>query len=287
MKVAFVYEYKNDIDWGTPQGLERSFVEYGCETDKYNINPQDCNFEKLISRSHQYDLIFICKAGPSDSFDKELKHLHSSANTKIFMEFGDDIPPSSFFQKRKYYVDHIFTPDLRCHKKYLKDGFPSSWMPSWCDDSIFYKTNTERENICVTSCIGERPLLREFSDYYGGKFLHRRVKNEENTTFYNSGTFTYQFARWNELTRRIFEAGGCGNAVITNRIDPETGIYDLFPEDECVVYFSTTEEAFDKMNRLYEDDEYRNFLANNLYNEIMSKHRVCHRINQILNVFNK
>ena len=41
------------------------------------------------------------------------------------------------------------------------------------------------------------------------------------------------------------------------------------------------------MIRLYQDDEYRNKLANNLYKEITEKHLSKHRVKQILDFYNE
>jgi hypothetical protein len=290
MKIAMSWYFDplEKQEWSTPLGLHNSFKSSGCSIDKYHFHPQRCDLSELRSKADDYDLIFFCMAGPSESFDNELKLLKASTKTKIFMEFGDDIPQhitgSNFFKTRKYYVDGIFTLDLRCHNSYLEEGLPSHWMPVWCDDSIFYKQDVARDNVCVTTCLGQRPLLDEFKNRFGDKFKHKKVFGDNNSNFYNSGTFTYQFARYDELTRRIFEAGGCGNAVITNRISKDTGIYNLFIEDEDICYFSTADEAYEKMIKLYGDDEYRNKLSTNIYNKILNNHLVGHRAKQVLHI---
>lgn len=290
MKIAMAWHYENDDPgiWSTPLSFAYAFEDLSHSVDYYGFIPTHCDLSKLIDVSNNYDLIFICLAGPSPSFDNELIRLKEKTNTPIYMEFGDDIPTSNFFQVRKHYVDGIFTLDKRCHNRYKAEGLPSNWMPVFCDPRIFYKQDqAKRDNICVTTCGHDRPLLREFTNLFGDKFITKRVKPEDNSDFFNSGTFTYQFARYDELTRRIMEAGGCGNAIITNRIDADTGIYDLFPEDECIAYFSSAQEAHEKMIRLYQDDEYRNKLANNLYKEITEKHLSKHRVKQILDFYNE
>jgi spore maturation protein CgeB len=288
MKIAVAYHFdenKPDL-WSTPSGIVNAFSKKNYIVKQYALDPKNCNMDKLISDANNYDLIFICWCGPSLIFDNELKKLKSSIKTKIFLELGDEPQTKNDNQERIKYVDAFFTPDLRCHKEYISRGLPSHWMTHWCDDSIFYKKeNTNRQNICVTSCIGYRPLINEFTQIFKDKFVNKNVWGYDNTDYFNSGTFTYQFARFDEITRRIFEAGGCGNAIITNRISPETGIYDLFIEDEDICYFSTAQEAYEKMLRLYEDHEYRNKLANNIHKKIIENHLVGNRVGQILKVF--
>tara|TARA_R100000008_G_C3585055_1_gene171595 strand:+ start:172 stop:1038 length:867 start_codon:yes stop_codon:yes gene_type:complete len=285
MKIALVASEGNKTaKWSTPIGLSKAFSKKGHDVDNYYLNAKQCDFSKIEENSDGYDLIFFCWCGPSPSFDENLKKLKSKTETPVYLELGDEPQTYTHNQQRINHVDAFFTPDLRCHMHYRGRNLPSHWMTHWCDDEIFYKTNTERENICVTTCIGERPLLHMFSRSYGGKFINKKVSDYENTEFYNSGTITYQFARFDEITRRIFEAGGCGNAIITNRISPDTGIYDLFKEDEDICYFSNEGEAIEKMRKLYNDDDYRNHLANNIYKKIKEKHLVGNRIDQILEV---
>ena len=287
MKIAMAWHYENGDTgfWSTPLSFANGFKAFNHSIDYYGFIPANCDLSNLIDTADSYDLIFICLAGPSPSFDNELIRLKSKTNTPVFMEFGDDIPTSNFFMTRKMFVDHIATPDLRCCKKYLDEGLSAHWCPNFCDPSVFYKKDVDRQNICVTTCGHDRPLLKEFTDIFGDRFVSKRVLPQDNADFYNSGTFTYQYARWNEITRRIFEAGGCGNAIITNRLSEDSGIYELFPEDECVAYFSTPQEAYEKMARLYEDDEYRNKLSSNIYKTIIEKHLAKHRAKKILEAY--
>jgi len=290
MNIAFSWDRASGCDrnnWNSCSCIAYEFERLGHTFDYYPFDPDNTNFDKLITNAHKYDFLYMGVAGPHQSFDNELQKLRSKTSTKVMMEFGDDIPTSNFFIFRKTLTDHIITPDLRCCKKYLDEGFSAHWHPNFCDPNIYYKINQDRKNICVTTCGHNRPLLKEFSEMFGEKFIAKHVSPQDSANFYNSGTFTYQYARWNELTRRIFEAGGCGNAVITNRLSEDSGIYDLFPEDECVAYFSTPKEAYEKMIKLYEDDDYRNYLANNLYKTVIEKHLVQHRVQKILEAYNE
>jgi hypothetical protein len=288
MNIAISYHFNenNPDNWNTPLGIVNSFQKKGHTVFQYALDPARCNMDKLIRDSKNYDFIFICWCGPSTSFDSELERLKSSGHATIFLELGDEPQTKNDNQERIKYADAFFTPDLRCHKEYVSRGLPSHWMTHWCDDSVFYKKdNPDKKNICVTSCIGYRPLINEFQQIFKEKFVNKQVWGYDNTDYYNSGTFTYQFARFDEITRRIFEAGGCGNAIITNRISVETGIYDLFVEDEDICYFSTPQEAYEKMIRLYEDHDYRNKLANNIYKKIKENHLVGNRVDRILQVY--
>lgn len=84
----------------------------------------------------------------------------------------------------------------------------------------------------------------------------------------------------------FMEGGGCRNAIIQNRISPETGIYELFEEDVDMCYYSSVQECVDKVRRLLEDEEYRNKLTTNMYEKITKYHMVGNRVDQVLEVYN-
>lgn len=290
MNIVLCFHAPNGVkegDWSTPIGLAKSFVKKGHKVDLFTV--KDANkftLDELIKVSNRYDLLFFCWAGPSNTFDSELLKLKQNTKSKVFLELGDD-EPIGFrnVQNRIRIPDAIFPPDLRCHSKYLSMGLNSHWLPCWCDDELFYKKNNPaRKNICVTTC-GSRPYVDKLQSTFGDRFLNTRVFGYENTDFYNSGTISYQFARYDEVTRRLFEVGGCGNALLTNRISKETGIFDLFIEDEDIAYFSDENECIEKMDKLLNDDEYRNKLANNIHQKITNYHLVGNRVDQIMKVY--
>jgi hypothetical protein len=289
MNIALCYDFGNPLKphkWSTPIGLGKAFEKKGNNVTHYSLDPKNCDFTTLLRESNNYDLIFFCWCGPSQSFDVGLQILKLNTKAKIFIELGDDEPLGyRNVQHRIQYVDAMFTPDLRCHRNYLAMNLPSTWLPVWCDDEIFYyKPEVARTNRCVTS-VGDRPFVHELQTKYGELFLNIKVWEYDNTNYLNSGTIGYQYARYNEITRRLFEMGGCKLAILTNRISPETGIYDLFTDDEDIAYFSTEEECLYKMDKLINDDEYRNKLATNMHNKVISKHLIGHRVDEILKVF--
>lgn len=289
MNIAIVYHYNplDKISYGTPQSIE-SYLHNKHKVDKFLLDPTNCNFSSLIDNSNKYDVIIIFYAGPSISFDGELKKLKENTKTKIFLELGDEPQTYPHNQQRINYANAIFTPDLRCHKNYISRGYKSYWMTHWCDNSYFYyNTSITKQNTVITTC-GQRPPYTDMlSKYLNNKFINKKINYEDNNTFYNSGTIVFQHARWDEITRRIFEGGGCKNAILANRISSETGIYDLFKEDEDICYYNDQMDCIKKVSRLLHDTEYREKLANNIYNKITNNHLTKHRCDLLLGALNE
>ncbi len=288
MNIAIVYHYNPDVqnEWGTPQGIENN-LKLQHKVDRYLLDPKNCNFSQLIDNSNYYDLIIIFYAGPSSSFDKELQILRKNTKCKIFLELGDEPQTFSHNQQRINFVDALFTPDLRCHNHYKSKGYNSYWMTHWCDNNIFYhEPKIEIENVCVTTCGDRPPYTNVLNNFFKDKFINKKINFYENTKFYNSGTVVFQYARWDEITRRIFEGGGCKKAILTNRISKETGIYNLFKEDEDICYYSSEIECVNKLAKLLNDHDYREKISNNMYNKIINNHLTSNRCELMIGVFN-
>lgn len=286
MNILLAYHSVPEKDiWSTPLGLGKAFQKKDHNVIYVpELNPHNINFDDIYKHIDFVDFIVFCWCGPSHSFDNEIQKLKYNTNKKIYLELGDEPQTFLYNQKRIFFADGLLTPDLRCHKHYLSRGLPSYWMPCWCDDEIFYKKEIpNKKNVCVTTC-GNRPFVDKLSEKFKDQFVNQRVWNYDNTEFFNSGTVSYQYARHDEVTRRLFEVGGCGNAILTNRISPESGIYELFTEDEDMAFFTTEEECLAKMDKLLNDSVYRNTLSTNLYKKITTKHMVGNRVDEIINI---
>jgi hypothetical protein len=283
--IAFEYDENNPNNWTTPQGIEHE-LKKNHNVERYQLNPKGCNFEKIIDNSNKYDFILCFHAGPSASFDSQLEKLKKNTKTKILIELGDEPQTMAHNQKRINFVDAFFTPDKRCRDYYISKGYKSIWMNHWCDNSIFYyNKDIETKNICVTTCGERKPYTDILPKFFKDKFINKKTEREENNQFYNSGIVVFQYARWDEITRRIFEGGGCKKAILTNRLSKETGIDDLFLEDEDICYYSNEVECVNKLSKLLYDEEYREKLSNNLYKKIINSHLTQNRSDLIINTF--
>jgi hypothetical protein len=287
MKIALSYDDNVKHVWSTPVGFGLAMERAGHQVDHFGFDPQNCSLSNLVDQANSYDLIVFMIAGPSASFDAELMRLKQNTKTKIFLEAGDDLPNSGYHANRVNHVDGIFTPDYRCHLNYTSKKLPSVWFPVWCDDEIFYYDKSiPRENVCVTTC-GERPNADLLQRLFLEKFINKRVSYGENTKLFNSGTISYQYARYDEVTRRLVEAGGCKLAILTNRISEDSGINILFKEDENICYFSSQEECVQKITKLFYDEEYRDRISKNMYNLIQQKHLIKHRISDMIDYYSR
>lgn len=288
MKIAIAWHHEDGIKeyWDTPRGISIAFEKLGHEIGEYGFDPKNCDLSRLIKDVENYDFILIMYAGGSDTLDSEIKKLRKLTKKKILIEMGDEPQTNGSNQVRLQYADAIFTPDLRCQKNYISRGINSYWLTHWGDEFMFdYDETIPRQNRCVTTC-GQRYGTDYIKSNLGDYFLNERIPVEENKKFYNSGTVSFQFANFDEITRRVMEAGGCKLAMVTNAISPETGIYDIFKHEEDILYYRDPNEAINCISRLLSDHNLREKLANNLYDKINKFHRSKIRCEQLLKIFN-
>ena len=290
MKIAMLWH--GDITaaeeyWNVPLGLMFAFTKLGHSVDKYKFDAANCNLEEFFPRANDYDFIWVSWPWRSPSLDEQLKKLKTISNTKIILEMGDE--PQTFGQgvERAKVVDVIYTPDARCKDKYLEMGLKNVyWLNHYGDEFLFYYNDQiPRNNVCVTTC-GQRPGIEYVQSSLGDKFINKRIPAQENNFFYNSGMVAYQYANNDEITRRIFEAGGCKLAVVANRISTATGIYDLFIDGRDILYYSTPQEAVEKINYLLNNEYVRNAIAENMYKKVNMYHRAETRAKQIIDIIN-
>lgn len=270
--------------WNCPLGLSFALKRLGHNVDVFKFDAVNCNLEKFFNVANDYNFIWASWPWTSKSFDEQLKKLKTITDKKLILEMGDE--PQTFGQgvERAKIADVIYTPDIRCQKKYIEMGINAHWITHWGDEYLFNYNNTiPRSNLCVTTC-GVEKYIKYLSSSLGSNFIYRKTLAQENNEFYNSGTIAFQYARWDEITRRIFEAGGCKLAVVTNRISTATGIYDLFIDNKDILYYDTEQDAAEKIRYLLNNEYIRNSLSENIYKKINLYHRAEERAKQIISI---
>jgi glycosyltransferase involved in cell wall biosynthesis len=271
--------------WNCPLGLSFAFKRLGHIVDVYKFDAANCNLDRLYPNIAKYEFISVFWPWTSNSLDNQIKKIRTCYNGKIIIELGDE--PQTFGQafERIKYVDAAFTPDFRCFQKYKEMGINYvSWLNHWGDEFLFkYKEEIPRKNVCITTC-GDRPGINYIQSSLGDKFVNKKIPPRENTDFYNSGTVAFQYARYDEITRRLFEAGGCKLAVVTNRISAATGIYDLFVDGKDVLYYSNPTEAVEQIEYLLNNQYVRETLAERIYSKVNVYHRAETRAQQIIDI---
>jgi hypothetical protein len=276
-----IEEYKKcgkEKYWSTPRGIYDAFLkdERISEIRWYPL-PRGNEFG-FIELKKQYDdgefvpdIIFYMSCGPANAdkfFNKE-----NFPKSKLVVECGDEPQTFSYNVERTKNADLILTPDVECYLHYKSIGYDVIFTSHWTDMNIFYSSFTTYEPFdVVTSMYGERgEVVSYLQENLGSSFyLKNNLKDIENGDLYRNGKIVFQKARYGEITRRIFEGMSCKKLVITDRIDSNKQLEDIFIEDEEIILYSSKEEALEKIQFYLNNNQERNRIAENGYKKVIS-----------------
>ena len=285
MKIALLSDYSIDDYysigsekyWSTGRGIYDAFVlDERIEEIRWYPTPSICkNFGFVELKKHYEsnefvpDIIFwmVCGPAPDELFNK-----NNFPKSKLVIDCGDEPQTMHYNQKRIQNADLILTPDVECYLHYKSLGYNVIFTSHWTDLNIYYPSFTDYEPFdVVTSMYGNRG---EVINYLQGKlessfYLKNNLKDIENGDLYRNGKIVFQKARYGEVTRRIFEGMSCKKLVITDRLSSNKQLDQIFKEDEEIVFYSSKEEAFEKIKFYLNNDQERNRIAENGYKKVI------------------
>ena len=285
MKIALLSDYsldeylkhKKEKFWSTPRGIFDAFVndERVGEIKWYPTPSKDKSFG-FSELKKQYDsgefipeIIFWMSCGP---FPDELFHKNHFPKSKLVVDCGDEPQTMHYNQKRTKNADLILTPDIDCYLHYKSLGYDTIFTSHWSDLNIYYPSFTDYEPFdVVSSMYGERGEIISYLQENLGKSFYNKTGliDIENGDLFRNGKIVFQKSRYGEVTRRIFEAMSCKKMVIADRISPNKQLNEIFKEDEEIVFYSTKEEALEKIQFYLNNNQERNRIAENGYNKVI------------------
>ena len=282
MKITFIYDYKANEMWSTPLSLLNEFKERGWETEIVPIpNGDDSQLQLWIQQDTPTDIVLFMDWGRFDSkwLDKSLK-----PNSFWIQESGDD--PQNF--ERNYpkasRFHYTITPDKQSAEEYKNRGINAEWVPHWADTAVQFPMNLEPKYVGVTSRgNGGSEFLDYLTNWAEGAIGNQNGMNAiEHTEFLNTGLIVIQNSRWGEITRRIFEGMACGKLVLTDRLNINKGLEELFIDGQEIVLYNDMFDCIEKMNYYNENEEERETIAYNGMAKVIANHTQIQRVDKLI-----
>lgn len=286
MKVLIVYEYKDSEVWSTPLSLLNAFNR---------IPGIICTRRKLIHNEEfhdeYYDIIVVCDWKGISPIFTEYKKMYP--NVFLIRESGDT--PQNYDNHRMmlHRYDFTFTPDFRSSVAYNNLGYWSSWITHFADPDIHKIYPKEQDPVGdyypvrSTRGPGGSMFLDTLSKLMPDKFLNKNgMLGEEYGRFLSGGLITVQNSRWGEITRRLFEAGACGSMILTDRLDKDTHIDDIFVENESIVYYDNMQECISKINYYLANPDKAREIAMKGREVVMNGYTSDHVAKQLIDIYN-
>lgn len=291
--VALFHEpASNQNQWSTPKGLISQIHKLGVEVINLPFKQPESNFfpdiEQLLSLGA--DVIIIFYAGQSRPLEQWMAALRVAIDQQgkqilIVSELGDEPQTQSSNAVRAQLSDLCITPDVECASFWRNLGCDAHWLTHWADEQIFYRNQSCVKKNFVATTVGKRKYVWMLRLLFGRVFINRTCNGIENNTFYNSALIAFQYARWGEVTRRIFEAGACGCCVFTNRLNHKKCLEDIFEDGKSIVLYRNRLDLILKLIKyLYLESAEAKRIGNHAATVIQRHHTASARAQLLLNI---
>jgi hypothetical protein len=279
--------------WSTPMGLSAALSSEGARVVSYPFtNPAAVTFPSLSQLlADQIDAVLIFYAGPSPSLDAELIKLRlmidaQQSGLKIICELGDEPQTRRHNATRVQISDLCLSPDHPSVLQWRSLGAPCVWYTHWADTSVFSESQDVLRDQFVVTTMGRRRYATRLSLLLGRHFENRHCRGTENGVFYSKGLIAFQYARWNEITRRVFEAAACGCCILTNRLPAATCMEEIFPADVAIVYYEGFFSLLIALWKLMMKPALRQAIASEGQRRVLLGHTQLIRAQQLLSYLN-
>lgn len=289
-EIAFIFAHRETDVWSTPLSVVNEFKRRGWKTQIYSLfdendNYTDKNIQKLLDTCHSDvgapDIIFHMDWGRHTS--NILSRLKSTGAYCI-MEAGDDPQNQIRNSVKAPYFDLILTPDYESNEFYKSKGYNSIWWTHFADTEIHSPQDSEIRYVAVTSRgKGGSDFLDKITDHGQGLIGNKNgFQGAEHSKFLCEGLLVVQNSRWGEITRRIFEGMACGKMVLTDRLNKNKHLEDLFQDEWEIVYYDDMVDCLNKINFYHINKDIREDIAKRGKEKTLANHTQIQRVDQII-----
>lgn len=275
MKITFIYAYEQGETWSTPMSILNEFVKRKWDTEIVSIGSNrtgiytDNQLKEWVQNKTHTDIVLFMDWGRFDSPWLDKKH---KPDAFWIQESGDD-PQNWQRNSPKAHKFHLtITPDHDSYLAYKEIGINAEWITHFADTAVQFPMNLDPEYVAVTTRgFGNSKFLDYLTQWSDGAIgNHNGLDEKEHTKFLNKGLMVIQNSRWGEITRRIFEGMACGKLVLTDRLNDNKKLHELFKEGDEIVYYTDMADCIEKINYYNEFEEERERIAHNGMQKVLN-----------------
>jgi len=294
MRIAIIAGF-NDLDvrgWSKAFAFGDKFESLGHSVTSFNIYKVDSvgnylgytddQLRDFIARQHEFDFVLLL-----DCWDF-ISPLYAYINIPSIIETGND--PLSLQQNlsKTQYFDMICSPDKLCVQRYKEHGLNAYWFKPWVDMSCHYhdpKITRDKLAVSVTEGWGGEGISHFMRVQLGQDwFDHKPATRFELNSLLNRGQIVFCHSIYNNVINLMFEAASCRSMIMSNRLTKESGIDDIFTENNDIIYYNNWKDAVHKIQELRNDQDKIQSIAQNGFQNIVDNHTLLHRVKEILEI---
>ena len=281
----FTYHHNPRQKWSLPRGFAEEL-----ENQKINLIKKEVRDPNMITlpskkeiENKNINVVLIFYAGFNDQLNKNLIIFKKNFPKVILInELGDEPQTRKLNYIRAAVSDISLTPDYECYKYWRRKRFNCYWFTHWADSKIFYLKNKGKRKFFIGTSMGNRRYSFILKLFLGRLFINRHLNDSENTDFYNNSKISFQYARWSEITRRIFESGACGCCILTNKIPKEKMLEKIFTHNESIIFYTNIFSLFKQLFLILKDKKKIKRISENSYYIIKKNHTVEKRVEKLI-----
>ena len=286
MRWCFVYHdpEPSSAAWTLPRGFAAALQAEGVELwsvpfiDPSQVVLPSCD---ALNR-RQISVLLVFYAGRSEALEHELLRIRQGTDLLLVNELGDEPQTRHLNAVRVQLSDLSLSPDAASVAHWQALGAHCVWFTHWADTALFHPDASVPRQRRIVTTAGRRRYAWRLQLLLGPWFVNRRCTGAQNTQLYNSGLITFQYARWQEVTRRVFEAAACGSCVVTNRLPAAAGLEQLFVDGESVVLYANGWELFGRLLHLVRHPVQAARIAACGQALVLQAHTQCSRAQQLM-----
>jgi len=293
-QIALLCPHRLTDVWTIAISFGNEFIRLGWDVKYYSTfdaNDKYCDIGlkqllKDTSCGYKPDIIFNLDFG---LFQSSLLNKNQYPDAFWILESGDD--PQCFnlnYSKAKAgNFDLVISPDIRAVNIYNNNGIKCVWCPHFADASLFKGVNQPPIYDAVTTRSIDEPFFKELKTKLGDRFEANTkfLEGIEHTKKLMMGKMVIQNSKYKEITRRIFEGMLANRLVITDRLNQETCIGDIFTENVDIVYFDSVDDCINKINYYSINDTERLTISQNGYNKAITNHTIQKRVEKLITIY--
>ena len=281
----FIYHHNPIEKWSLPRGfaeeLEKQKI-YLIRKEVSDPNLMELPSEKEI-RIKKIKVVLIFYAGYNEKLNNNLINFKKNfPNIILINELGDEPQTRKLNYIRAAVSDISLTPDYECYKYWKEKNFNCYWFTHWADSKVFYLRNQGERKFFIGTSMGSRKYSFFLKLFLGKFFINRKLLDYENTDFYNNTQISFQYARWSEITRRIFESGACGCCILTNKLPEGKMLEKIFTHNESIIFYSNIFSLIKQIFLLLKDKKKIKRISKNSYFIIKNNHTVEKRVDTLI-----
>lgn len=266
MKIALLYAFwEGEKGWNSPTSIKNALERLGHLTEDFNLYHRgqrgqysDESFRQFLARQDEFDFLLHMDYGAWTS------PFLDQIGIPCVLECGDDPQSFQLNAPKAHFFDIILSPDKRCVEQYKLWQHDAFFWPHFCDPDIHVEIPDIKPDKFIVTSIDEgrggklengTTLVQHLNEQFSEDvFLaDRYYYGVDHSKFMNRGFCVLQKSAHGEITRRPFEAAACGRLVLLDKLDPSTGIEEIFVPNKDAIYYSSADELVNLIRGLKND----------------------------------